>query len=421
MTNPLMEGYPDHVDAMRLYGPEVCADPFTLYEEMRRKHGPIVPVLLEDDIPAWLVVGYRELHHVTSHPQLFGRDSRRWNLWDHLPENWPSRAFVTWQPSMVFTEGAERKRRGGAIADALDSVDRIELTMICERVADLLIDEFSGDGRADLISQYASQIPAQVVTRLYGLPPAELPELVKDAFLVTDVGEESFPAWLRMVEQVSRLVAAKRARPGHDVTSHLLAHAARLTDEEIVQDLMVLVLASHSSGVNWIGNTLRLMLVDDHFSMTLQGGRSSVGQALNEVLWRDPPTQAMPSRWAVRDCDVAGRRVRKGDLLVLGLAAANADPQVRPAAPVHSDANRAHMSFSHGEYGCPFPAPELAEIIAKTAIEVLLDRLPDVHLAVEPEKLRWRPSVWVRGLEELPVLFSPAGPMGQGPADHWEH
>ncbi|MEV4108746.1 cytochrome P450 [Nonomuraea sp. NPDC049695] len=420
MTNPLVDGYPDHVDAMRLYGPEIHADPAAVYEEMRRKHGPIVPVLLDDDIPAWLVVGYRELHHVTSQPQLFGRDSRRWNLWDHIPENWPARAFVSWQPSLVFTEGAERKLRGGAIGDALDTVDRIELNMICERVADRLIDEFSGNGRADLISQYAHRIPAEVVTRLYGLPESELPELVKDAYLVTDAGEESFPAGLRVMEQVTRLVAAKRARPGRDLTSHLLAHAAGLSDEQIVQDLMVLMLASHSPGSNWIGNTLRLMLVDDHFSVTLQGGRSSVGEALNEVLWRDPPSQAMPSRWPVRDCDVAGRRLRKGDLLVLGFAAANADPQVRPAAPAHSGANRAHMSFSHGEYGCPFPAPELAEIIAKTAIEVLLDRLPDVHLAVEPEELRWRPSVWARGLESLPVLFSPAGPMGQGPAERWE-
>lgn len=176
----------------------------------------------------------------------------------------------------------------------------------------------------------------------------------------------------------------------------------------------MLIAASHTGTANWIGNTLRLMLIDDDFSMTLQGGRSSVGEALIRVLWMDPPVQNMPSRFAVRDCDLGGKRVRRGDLLLLGFAAANADPQVRPAAHAHVGANRAHMSFSHGEYGCPFPAPELGEIIVKTAIEVLLDRLPDVHLLGAPEELRWRASVWMRGLEALPVGFQPDRPRRSG-------
>lgn len=70
--------------------------------------------------------------------------------------------------------------------------------------------------------------------------------------------------------------------------------------------------------------------------------------------------------------------------------------------------NRAHLSFGHGDHGCPFPAPELAEVIARTAIEVLLDRLPDIELAVEPDELLWLPSFWVRRLASLPVRFSPA-------------
>ncbi|WP_433371507.1 cytochrome P450 [Streptosporangium sp. CA-115845] len=414
-----LEGYADHANAVRLYESQIYDDPAASFQEMRREHGPLVPVLLENDIPAWLVIGYRELHHVTSQSQLFGRDPRRWNMWDHLPRDWPSIMYVTWQPSAIFTEGAERRRRGGAIGDALDTVDRTELTLICEQVADLMIDEFSGRGQADLISQYAYRIPAQAVIRLFGLPEADLPGLIRDIGHALDMNEETAPANLRIADTMHRLVADKRARPDHDLTSHLLTHAARLTDEEVIQDLMVLAMASHSSSANWIGNTLRLMLVDDHFSMNLQGGRSSVAEALNEVLWKDSPAQSIPSRWAVQDCELAGRRIRRGDLMVLGIAAANADPQVRPAAHSGSGANRAHMSFGHGEYGCPFPAPELGEIIAKTAVEVLLDRLPDVHLAVAPEALRWRRSMWVRGLEALPVRFSPTVPAGRSPSNTW--
>ncbi|MFF5110032.1 cytochrome P450 [Streptosporangium sp. NPDC000509] len=407
-----LEGYADHADAVRLHASLIGDDPTALFQEMRREHGAVVPVLL-DGMPVWYVIGYRELHHVASQPQLFGRDPRRWNLQDHLPPDWPSRPYVTWQPSVMYSEGADHQRRIGAISDALDSVDRTELAMICERIADLAIDEFSGNGQTDLISQYAYRIPAQVVTRLFGLAETDLPVLVEDVNNVLSGSEDALSAISRILDKLSRLVADKRTLPGHDVTSYMVAHPARLTDEEIVQDLIMVIIASQDSSANWIGSALRLMLVDDHFSMSLQGGRSSVGEALNEVLWKDPPSPNLPSRWAVQDCELGGRRIRRGDMLVLGVAAANADPQVQPAAHAGSGANRAHMSFGHGEHGCPFPAPELGEIIAKTAVEILLDRLPDVYLTVKPDELRWRPSLWIRSLEALPVRFSPIVPTGR--------
>ncbi|TLP63948.1 cytochrome P450 [Microbispora triticiradicis] len=413
-----LEGYADHADAVRLHASLIGDDPTALFQEMRREHGPVVPVLL-DGMPVWYVIGYRELHHVTSQPRLFSRDPRRWNLQDLLPPDWPARPYVTWQPSVMYTEGAEHQRRVGAISDALDTVDRTELALICEQIADRAIDEFSGDGQTDLISRYADRIPAQVITRLFGLAETDLPELVEDVNHVLGGGEEALPAVTRILGKLSRLIADKRALPGHDLTSHMLAHHARVTDEEIVQDLIMTMISSHDNCSNWIGSTLRLMLMDDHFSMSLQGGRSSVGEALNDVLWKDPPTPNMPNRWAVQDCELAGRRIRRGDMLVLGVAAANADPQVQPAAHAGSGANRAHLAFGHGEYGCPFPAPELGGIIAKTAVEVLLDRLPDVYLAVKPDALRWRPSLWVRSLEALPVRFSPAVPTGQGLSNTW--
>jgi cytochrome P450 len=86
-----------------------------------------------------------------------------------------------------------------------------------------------------------------------------------------------------------------------------------------------------------------------------------------------------------------GQRIRKGDLVALGLAAANTDPQVRPDAYAAAMGNHAHMSFSHGEHGCPFPTQEIARILTATGIEALLDRLPEVALAVKPNELVGRP------------------------------
>ena len=97
---------------------------------------------------------------------------------------------------------------------------------------------------------------------------------------------------------------------------------------------------------------------------------------MNEVLWEDTPTQNVAGRWASRDTQLGGRHIRAGDLLLLGLAAANADPQVRTDGSALTGGNNAFLSFGHGEHRCPFPAQETAEVIARTGIEVLLDRLP---------------------------------------------
>jgi cytochrome P450 len=374
---------------------------------MRAEYGRVAPILLDGDIPAWFVLGYREVHIVTSNPALFARDCRRWNAWGAIPADWPLMPYVGWTPSVMFAEGAEHQRRAGAIGDALDAVDRTELVFICRQVADRLIDGFGGAGQADLLADYAQQIPMRVVARLFGIPDAETPALVQDIADSLDVAEKANAAHQRNFARMQQLLRAKHDYPGHDVPSRMIAHPSGLTDDEIIIDLLVVMAAAQQPTANWIGNALRLMLVDDKFSLTLQGGRSSAGQALNEVLWKDTPTQNFIGRWAVQDCELGGQRIRKGDLLVLGLAAANADPQAHPSSFMDSGANRAHMSFGHGEHGCPFPAPELAEVIARTAVEVLLDRVPDVELAVAPEQLRWRPSLWMRGLYALPAKFSP--------------
>jgi cytochrome P450 len=395
-------------EPVRLYGSRFQNDPARLYAEIRRMHGPVAPILLEGDVPAWFVSGYRELHQVCADAQLFARDTRRWNAWHLVPGDWPLLAYVVHNPSVMFTEGPEHRRRAGAISDALGAVDQFELSRYCEIIADQLIDGFAGGGEADLVTQYAERIPLRAAAAMCGMPETDAPGLVRDLALSVDSsGPESMAAYGRVQEAMRRLVATKRELPGLDVPSRLLGHPARLTEDEIMLDLLVLLAAAHQPTTNWIGNTIRLMLTDVRFATTLSGGRASVAQALNEVLWYDTPTQNFIGRFATRDTRLGNQRVRAGDLLVLGLAAANADPQVRTETSGATGGNRAQLSFGHGEHGCPYPAPELAEVIAKTSIEVLLDRLPDLTLAVPAEDLPWRASVWMRGLSSLPVQFTP--------------
>ena len=416
MTHPQLSPQPAipsvdqlaHAGGVRLYGPQFQQNPTQLYREMRAKHGPVAPVLLEGDVPAWLVLGYREVHYVTTNPQIFGRDSRRWNAWDRVPPDWAPLPYVAYQPSAVFTEGEEHRVRGGALHEALGGVDHFELRKQVEQIADELIDTFSGRGEADLMAQYALPLPLLAISRLYGMPESDAPELVRDVMASGDSGEEAVRAHERVAGRIHELVAEKRRRPGADLPSRLLAHRVGFTDEEVERDLFLCMGAAQLTTADWTGNTLRLMLTDDRFALTLSGNRRSIGQALNEVLWEDTPTQNFIGRWATRDTQLAGRVVRKGELVVLGLSSANTDPAVRPNSYADAVGNEAYMSFSHGEHGCPYAAREIAESIVETAVQVLLDRLPDIELATSDDALVWRPSVWMRGLTALPVLFSSA-------------
>ncbi|MFJ2868144.1 cytochrome P450 [Kitasatospora sp. NPDC087314] len=414
MTEPAATpppGCPAHAGATPLYGPRFQTDPAQLYRELRAAHGPVAPVELAGGVPAWLVIGYRELQLVTGQPQLFGRDSSRWHAWATLPADWPLKPMMAPVPSILYAEGEEHVRRSRAVTDALSDVDPYELRKHAEEIADLLIDEFAGRGEADLVAEYAHRLPLLVLCRVFGLDEEQAPELIAALLTMLDGGPDAPAGAERLLELMLALVREKSEHPGGDVASRMLAHPAGLTQDEVMRDLRVLLIAGHQPSSYWISNALRLMLTDERFAASLAGGRRSISQALNEALWEDTPTQIFAGRWATRDTRLGGQRIAAGDLVLLGIAGANADPSVRRPDGRPAEGNRAHMSYSYGEHGCPFPAQEAAEVIATTAIEVLLDRLPDLRLAVAEHALVWRPSAWVRGLVALPVSFTPGHPV----------
>ncbi|MFF9765595.1 cytochrome P450 [Streptomyces sp. NPDC014636] len=394
-------------DAVPLGGPRFPTEPARLYREMRRDHGAVVPVLLDGDIPAWLVLGYRELHQVTGDPVLFSRDSALWNQWENIPADWPLLPMIgRKQPSILYTVGERHRQRAAMVSNALEAVDPFELKGHAERFADELIDALCSAGEADLVAQYAMLLPVRVLARLYGFPDEDGPGLVTALNDMIDGRERALAGQAHLAGSMGQLLADRKKEPANDVVSRMLADDNGFSDEEIAQDLMVMLAAGHQPTADWIGNSLRLMLTDDRFAASLFGGRNSVAEAMNEVLWEDTPTQNVAGRWAARDTHLGGRRVRAGDLLLLGLQGANSDPQVRTDGSALTGGNNAHFSFGHGEHRCPFPAQEIAEVIARTGIEVVLDRLPDIDLAVPAESLTRRPSPWLRGLTRLPVRFA---------------
>ncbi|MBO0823686.1 MAG: cytochrome P450, partial [Actinobacteria bacterium] len=211
----MSEAEPTPAGPVRLYGPQFRRDPAGLYRQIRQQYGPVAPVLLEGDIPAWFVSGYREVDQVATDPQLFTRENQRWNAWDRIPDDWPLFAYVVDNPSVMFTEGPAHRQRAGAISDALAAVDQFELAVQCEQIADQLIDEFAGSGETDLMANYAEQIPLRAAAAMFGMSAADATGLVRDiAVSVDSAGEDSMDSYDRVRDAMQRLVENKRRVPG---------------------------------------------------------------------------------------------------------------------------------------------------------------------------------------------------------------
>jgi cytochrome P450 len=394
----------------RLYGPEADADPFALYEKLRAEHGAVAPVLVHGDLPAWLVLGHRENLEVARTSSLYSRDSRRWRdmAEGNVPPEHPLTPLTAWQPLCVFADGTEHERLRRAVTDSVSRFEARGIRRYVTRFSHHLIDGFVGNGRADLVDQFAAQLPLRVVTQLFGMPEDYGPQLVDAARDMLGGTETAVASNDYITETLQQLVERKRATPGHDVASKLIEHPAGLSDEEVREHLRVVLVSANEPTVNLIANTLRVVLTDRRFRTNLAGGHLTLPDALEQVLWDDPPMTTNLGRWATGDVELAGKRIRQGDMLLLGLAAGNADPAIRPDTTAAVHGNRSHLAFSGGPHECP--GQDLGRAIADTGIDILLSRLPDIRLAVPETELSWNASLMSRPLAALPVEFTPGRP-----------
>ncbi|WP_455360148.1 cytochrome P450 [Streptomyces sp. SYSU K21746] len=391
----------------RLYGPEAEANPQALYETLRRKYGPVAPVLLHGDLPAWLVVGHRENLDVMRTPSSYSRDSRHWRMFQEgrVAADSPLNPMIAWQPLCVFADGEEHARLRGAVTDGLARFDRRGVRRYVTRYTKQLVDAFAASGEADLIPQYAERLPMLVMTQLLGMPEENGPQLVSACLDLMKGTETALASNDFVVDTLRELVKRKRAEPGRDFASWLIGHEADLTDDEVLEHLRLVLVAANETTVNLIANTLRMVLTDPRFRANLAGGHMTLPDALEQVLWDAPPLSVIPGRWATGDTMLGGQQIRKGDMLLLGLAAGNVDPEIRPdlSAPVHG--NRSHLAFSSGPHECP--GQDIGRAIADAGIDTLLSELPSMELAVSEAELHLS-SAWLsQRVDTLPVRFSP--------------
>lgn len=394
----------------RLYGPEHANDPMGLYEKLRAEYGPVAPVLMNDDAPAWLVLGHSENLHMTRTPSQFSRDARRWRRVSDgtvAPDN-PLAPIFTWQPICVFADGAEHERQRGAVTDSIARIDHRGVRRAINRCSNRLVNDFCQDGRADLVSQFAEHLPMMVMCHILGMADEYNERLVQAARDMIKGTETAIASNAYVMEVLTRLVVRRRAEPQEDFASWVVHHDAGFTDDEAAQHLRLVLIAAYETTANLISNVLRMVLTDPRFRAQLSGGHMTLPEAVEQTLWDEPPFTTILGRWAVGDVEFGGQQIKAGDALIVGIAAANVDPVVRPDLGANMQGNRSHLAFSGGPHECP--GQDIGRAIADTGIDALLMRLPDLELSVEEHELRWNSALMSRHLQELPVEFGARPP-----------
>jgi cytochrome P450 len=391
-----------------------CADPQAAYRKLRDQWGIVAPVELEPGVNAWLVMGHEEICHVVKYERLYSRDPHHWRYFaDGLiaPDSGLGPMMFP-RDNAYFADGDKHRRLRTPLDDAVSGLPQRRTGRRARTICADLIASFAARGQADLVADYAAVIPMLAVADMFGLDTALGHELRLCLLALFGSGEDAQAGNARFEQILTAVMRARQALPSDDLTSALVGHPSLHGDYEVMQSMVLMISAGFETTMSWIAQALRLMLTDHRFAGRLRGGRLGVDDALDEVLWRDPPMANMPARYARRDVELAGRTIEQGDALILGFAAANADSRV------HSDdawlelGNRSHLAWSAGPHACPAQLP--ARIIARAAVETALNLLPDIRLAVPDDEVGLIPSPWTRCPASLPVTFSASPAPGQG-------
>ncbi|QWB26696.1 MULTISPECIES: cytochrome P450 [Streptomyces] len=381
-----------------------------LYEQLRKDHGPVAPVLLHDDVPIWVVLGHAENLHMVRSPSQFCRDSRIWTpLKDGLvkPDH-PLMPHIAWQPIASHAEGDEHKRLRGAVMGAISTIDFRSLRRYINRSTQAIVNRFCEQGEADLVGQFAEHLPMAVMCEILGMADEYNDRLVEAARDALKGTETAIASHSYVMDALSRLTARRRAQPEEDFASYLITHPARLTDDEVREHLRLVLFAAYEATTNLLSNVLLTVLIDPRFRAQLNGGQMTVPEAVEQSLWNEPPFSTVFAYFAKQETELGGQRIRRGDGLLFAPAPANVDPRVRPDLSASMQGNRSHLAFGGGPHECP--GQDVGRSIADVGVDALLMRLPDVELDCDEEELRWTASIASRHLVEMPVQFSPKPP-----------
>lgn len=399
--------------------PVVRADPTTFADEMR-KQGPVIRgrvVLLSFD-------------HGVAFDLLRSDDFRVSQLGANLPAplRWiadrtnPGLLHPIEPPSLLSIEPPDHTRMRKLVSSVFTTRAVATLRELVERTAHELLDGLEADSRGvvDVVERYCAQLPVAVIGDILGVPDHDRPNILRYG----ELGAPSLDIGLswRQYQQVNegiigfetwlnRHLRTLRREPGDDLLSQIItasesgATGEPLTDRELKALAGLVLAAGFETTVNLLGNGIRMLLDHPEHLETLAARPEVWPNAVEEILRLDSPVQ-MTARAAVRDVEVAGTAVSRGELVVLHLAGANRDPKVFDDPhrfDIERDNAGRHLSFSGGRHFCLGAA--LARAEGEVGLRAFFERFPDARLAGDAVR---RDTRVLRGWSTLPIALGKA-------------
>ncbi len=395
--------------------PGVLADPYTPFVRLRAED----PVHWSDALKSWVLTRYDDVKTCMTDKR-FSAD-RISPFRDALPE--AERAGISdllrdlghW---MVFTDPPLHSRLRGLANQAFTSSAIERMTPDIERLVDRLIDGFIERGETDLIRDFAFPLPVMVIAEMLGVALHDVAEFkqwsddlaafVGSAQAAPDKRARAQEAVLALEALFGELLAARRAVPGEDLISRLIAASDEdggLSDEQLVATCVLLLFAGHETTMNLIGNGFLALTRNPGELNRLAQDRSLVNGAVEEALRYDGPGLAL-ARAPLEAVEMRGKMLRPGQRVFAMIAAANRDPAEFDDPERFDIARRPnrHLTFGHGIHFC-MGAP-LARLEGRIAFAALAGRLTRLEL-LDPAP-EWIDSLSLRGVRALKLGFAPA-------------
>ncbi|MFE0192136.1 cytochrome P450 [Streptomyces sp. NPDC059008] len=388
-------------------------DPYAAYAALREA-GPVHRITGADGNPAWLVTRYEDVRSALADPRL-SLDKRH-----AAPGGFRGFALPpALDANLLNMDPPDHTRIRRLVVKAF-TPGRVEaLREPVRRVAEGLLDAMEErGGPADLIADYAGPLPITVICDLLGVPQHDRRDFRAwtDRLITPDPARPELmkQAIGAMLEFYTGLIAAKRAEPGDDLLSDLIAvrdepdgggGGDRLTEDELTSLAFLILFGGYENTVHLIGNAVLTLLDHPDQLRLLRRNPAELPAAVEEFLRFDGPAPLAIRRFPKEDVEIGGVRIPAGESVLLAIASANRDPARFPDADTF-DRGRdlsGHLALGHGIHYC-LGAP-LARLEVVTALEALLARFPGLRLDVPRGDLRHRRALRARGLNSLPVAW----------------
>ena len=284
------------------------------------------------------------------------------------------------------------------------------------RVGNELIDRFVSDGKADLVKQFTFDYPSRIIAGLLGLPEEDYPQFQRWSISLLSWimnPERGLAAAAALCDYFAPILQARRTAPKDDMISLLAAaeiDGEKLTDEEIFSFLRLLLPAGVETTYRSLGNLLFALLTDTAQLDAVRADRGLLPQAIEEAVRWNPPLLTI-TRTTTRDTELGGVAIPAGCSVMPMLGSANRQED-RWENPDEFDifrASKSNLGWGHGVHVCL--GMHLARLEMRTAVNLLLDRLPGLRLDPDGDDPHIRGQVF-RSPTSLPVLFDPQADAG---------